>query len=121
MEECWDLLCLIVKVEQMGFQVWNKETLEANSMAKTYSIASDLSNHQNPCPSGTVGLGGEMDNAIRFDGFLLAYQNICSAFLNRAEIMSALSYSQNKGSFRQQLYLCLQNALEKASAMFALY
>lgn len=54
MEECWDLLCLIVKVEPMGFQLWNKETLEANSMAKTNSIASDLSNHQNPYQSESI-------------------------------------------------------------------
>ena len=66
MEECWDLLCLIVKLELMGFQLWNKETLEANSMAKTDSIASDLNNNQNLYPSGTVGLGGEMDNAIMY-------------------------------------------------------
>ena len=66
MEECWDLLCLIVKLELMGFQLWNKETLEANSMAKPDSIASDLNNNQNLYPSGTVGLGGEMDNAIMY-------------------------------------------------------
>lgn len=66
MEECWDLLCFMVKVEPMGFQLWNKETLEANTMAKTKSIASDSSNNHDPYPGGKVRLGGETDNTIKY-------------------------------------------------------
>lgn len=65
MEECWYLLYLIVKVKLIKFQSWLKEAIEANSMAKPNSIASDLRNHCNPYPSGMIRLWREMDNAVR--------------------------------------------------------
>lgn len=47
-------------------QLWNKETLETNSMSKSSSIASYWNNYRNPYPGGMVRLGGEMDNAVRY-------------------------------------------------------